>query len=102
MVIVLPQELRIRPPTWTRRRCTPIDLFRAVATIEGVSPSLQELGIPTANLDAASLKGQLAEAVTGIYAGKCCETAAVKCMHDRRRPRGQLCLKTHVAARPAG
>lgn len=30
----------------------------------------QELGIPTANLDSASLHGQLAEAVTGIYAGK--------------------------------
>jgi hypothetical protein len=33
-------------------------------------PGVQELGIPTANLDSASLHGQLAEAVTGIYAGK--------------------------------
>ena len=32
-------------------------------------PAAQELGIPTANLDSASLHGQLAEAVTGIYAG---------------------------------
>lgn len=31
---------------------------------------MQELGIPTANLDRASLHGELAEAVTGIYAGK--------------------------------
>lgn len=34
-----------------------------------VLPAVQELGIPTANLDSASLHGQLAEAVTGIYAG---------------------------------
>ena len=30
---------------------------------------LQELGIPTANVDSESLRACLAEAVTGIYAG---------------------------------
>ena len=32
-------------------------------------PGSRELGIPTANLDDASLKSSLAEAVTGIYSG---------------------------------
>lgn len=32
-------------------------------------PGSKELGIPTANLDAESLRGSLGEAVTGIYAG---------------------------------
>lgn len=30
---------------------------------------VQELGIPTANVDSDSLRSSLAEAVTGIYAG---------------------------------
>jgi FAD synthase len=41
------------------------------ACLTHISPAVQELGIPTANLDSASLHGQLAEAVTGIYAGTC-------------------------------
>jgi riboflavin kinase len=32
-------------------------------------PLVQELGIPTANVDADSLRHSIAEAVTGIYCG---------------------------------
>lgn len=38
-------------------------------TISFSRPGSRELGIPTANLDDASLKSSLGEAVTGIYAG---------------------------------
>lgn len=37
--------------------------------VKGFGRGSKELGIPTANLDAASLQGALAEAVTGIYLG---------------------------------
>jgi HAD superfamily hydrolase (TIGR01509 family) len=37
--------------------------------VKGFGRGSKELGIPTANLDAVSLRGALAEAVTGIYAG---------------------------------
>ncbi|KAK2077510.1 hypothetical protein QBZ16_004355 [Prototheca wickerhamii] len=37
--------------------------------VKGFGRGSRELGIPTANLDDASLKSSLAEAVTGIYAG---------------------------------
>ncbi|KAL3155731.1 hypothetical protein ABBQ32_012751 [Trebouxia sp. C0010 RCD-2024] len=56
------------------------DLIRGVVPLEpvwklkgkvvkGFGRGSKELGIPTANLDAASLQGALAEAVTGIYLG---------------------------------
>jgi riboflavin kinase len=38
-------------------------------TAEQPPNNRQELGIPTANVDAASLRAELAEAVTGIYCG---------------------------------
>ena len=37
--------------------------------VRGFGRGSSELGIPTANLDAVSLRGALAEAVTGIYGG---------------------------------
>ncbi|KFM23423.1 Pseudouridine-5'-monophosphatase [Auxenochlorella protothecoides] len=37
--------------------------------VRGYGRGSKELGIPTANLDAESLRGSLGEAVTGIYAG---------------------------------
>lgn len=37
--------------------------------VKGFGRGSKELGIPTANVDPTSLQGQLAEAVTGIYAG---------------------------------
>ena len=37
--------------------------------VKGFGRGSKELGIPTANLDSASLQSALAEAVTGIYCG---------------------------------
>jgi hypothetical protein len=39
------------------------------AHVLGAADCMQELGIPTANVDADALRGSLAEAVTGIYCG---------------------------------
>lgn len=75
---VLPSLLDVRPeefglPPFTDQiegtvRLDPVWRLRGTV-VRGFGRGSKELGIPTANLDSASLHGQLAEAVTGIYAG---------------------------------
>lgn len=78
VVEVLPSLLAFHPerhglPPFTDfiGETVPLDaVWRISGTVvRGFGRGSKQLGIPTANLDAASLAGALAEAVTGIYAG---------------------------------
>ena len=77
-VRILPSLLEFRPeefglPAFEDRIKGTIPMhpvLRLAGTVvKGFGRGSRQLGIPTANLDPASLHGALAEAVTGIYAG---------------------------------
>ncbi|GBF97446.1 bifunctional riboflavin kinase FMN phosphatase-like [Raphidocelis subcapitata] len=78
LVQVLPSLLALSPPAYGLppfrdlvAGVTPLDApFKLRGTVvKGFGRGSRELGIPTANVDADSLRAELAEAVTGIYCG---------------------------------